>query len=155
LTAGKIAWATLAGTLALLAGAAQGQECEGKPGEARLSIVVEGVRSSHGLMTATLYPDDKSRFLVRNGSLKVWRDRAHAPVTDMCIWLPEPGAYAVAIYHDANANMKFDIGPLGPTEAYGFSNNPRILFSKPSFESVRFVAHAGENVIHVKLHNPA
>ena len=155
MTAGKIAAAILVGALALLAGGAQGQECDGKPSGARLLIAVEGVRSSQGLMAATLYPDDRTRFLVKNGSLKVWRNPVHAPVTDMCIWLPGPGAYALAIYQDVNANMKIDVGPFGPTEPYGFSNNPRILFSKPSFESVRFLAHAGENAIHIRLHNPA
>jgi uncharacterized protein (DUF2141 family) len=154
LTAAKLAWASLAGSLTLLAGGARAQDCEGAPTSTRLLIAVEGVRSDQGLMTASLYADNKRQFLVRNGALKVWRNRARAPTTDMCIWLPSPGVYAIAIYHDANASMKFDVGPFGPTEPYGFSNSPRILFSKPSLEAVRFFAHAGDNPIHVRLHNP-
>ncbi|MGI8842030.1 MAG: DUF2141 domain-containing protein [Caulobacteraceae bacterium] len=134
---------------------ASAEDCQGAPTAAKLSVVVEGVRSDRGLMTASLYPDDKSQFLIKDGALKVWRVPARAPTTRMCIWLRGPGGYALAVYHDANANHKLDLGVFGPTEAYGFTNNPRILFAKPSFWSVRFQAKAGETVVHVRLNNPA
>ncbi len=48
--------------------------------------------------------------------------------------LPQ-GTYAIAVYHDRNANKKLDKNMLGaPTEPYGFSNNARRLMSAPSFE---------------------
>ena len=128
-------------------------ECEGTPSATKLSIVVEGVRSNQGLMTASLYPNDKSQFLQKDGSLKVWRVPAQSPVTQMCIWLKAPGTYAVAIYHDANSNHKLDIGMLGPTEDYGFSRNPHIFFSKPSLGSVRFAGPAGETTVHIRLNH--
>jgi len=131
------------------------EDCQGAPGASKLSIVVEGVRSTKGLMTASLYPGDKSQFLVKNGALKVWSVPAQAPTTRMCIWLRGAGTYAVAVYHDVNANHKLDIGMLGPTEAYGFTNNPRIMFAKPSYESVKFQAKAGETTVHIRLNNPA
>jgi uncharacterized protein (DUF2141 family) len=154
MTAGKKALAFLLGVLALSPTAAQAMDCAGAPSNARLVITVEGVHESKGLMTATLYGADPSAFLVKGGALKVWRTAARAPTTTMCIWLPALGVYGVAVYHDANSNMKFDVGPLGPTEAFGFSNNPRILFSKPSFESVRFTAHAGDNTLPIRLRYP-
>ncbi|HEY5070463.1 MAG TPA: DUF2141 domain-containing protein [Caulobacteraceae bacterium] len=150
----KSAGTILVGVLASAPIAAFAQDCEGRPSSARLSVVVEGVASNKGLIAATLYGNAKARFLVRNGALKVWRAAARSPTTSMCIWLGGPGTYAVAVYHDANANMKFDIGPLGPTEAYGFSNNPRITFSKPSLEAVRFFARAGDNTVRIRLRHP-
>jgi len=141
--------------LALAPLGAHAQDCQGAPGPAKLSIVVEGVRSNKGLMTASLYPGDKSQFLIKNGALKVWRVPAQAPTTKMCIWLRGPGTYAVAIYHDTNSNHRLDIGMFGPTEAYGFTNNPRILFAKPSYESVKFQARAGETTVRIRLNNPA
>ena len=153
-TRGKVILAAVLGALGLPAAGARAMDCQGAPTSARLVITVENVSESKGLMTATLYGADRNTFLVRNGALKVWRTAARAPTTNMCAWLPAPGAYAVAIYHDANSNMKFDIGPLGPTEAFGFSNNPRILFSKPSYESARFIAHAGDNTLHIHLRQP-
>jgi uncharacterized protein (DUF2141 family) len=70
------------------------------------------------------------------------------------VWLPGPGVYAVAVYQDVNANKKIDHNLLGPTEPWGFTNNPHALFALPSFGSVRFTAHAGDNTVHIKLNNP-
>ena len=131
--------------------AGHAQTCEGAPSANKLSIVVEGVKSNRGQMTASLYPDDKTKFLAKDGSLKVWRVPAESPVTRMCIWLKAPGAYGVAIYHDANANGRLDLGMLGPSEDYGFSRNPHILFSKPSFASVRFPAEGAETTVDIRL----
>lgn len=45
------------------------------------------------------------------------------------------GNYAVAIYHDSNANGKLDKNMFGiPTEYYGFSNDARGKFGPPSFK---------------------
>lgn len=49
------------------------------------------------------------------------------------------GVYAVSIFHDTNNNGKLDSNFFGvPTEGFGFSNNPKIGFSKPSFEECSF-----------------
>jgi len=131
----------------------QAQDCEGTPGGAKLIIQVDGVRSTKGEMTASLYPGDKSQFLVANGALKVWRTSAQTPTTRMCIWLKGPGTYAVAVYHDANSNQKWDHSLVGYFEDFGFSNNPTVLFSQPPYDKVKFQAHAGETTIHVRLRN--
>jgi uncharacterized protein (DUF2141 family) len=131
--------------------ASHAEECEGAPTANKLSIVIEGVRSNQGQMTASLYPDDKTAFLAKNGALKVWRVAAEAPSTTMCIWLKAPGTYGIAVYHDANANGRLDLGMLGPSEDYGFSRNPRILFSKPSLASVRFPTTGAETTLHIRL----
>jgi len=48
------------------------------------------------------------------------------------------GYYAVAVYHDANKNMKLDRNLFGmPTECYGFSNNARATFSAPSYQEAK------------------
>ena len=147
--------ATFGVVLGLAAGAgARAEECQGAPGAAKISIVVEGVRSDKGLMTASLYPGDKSQFLIKNGAVKVWSVPAQAPVTRLCIWR-SPGTYALAVYHDVASVHRFTVGMFGPTQDYGFSNNPRILFSKPSFESVRFQAKAGETILHIRLNRHA
>ncbi|MEP6968384.1 MAG: DUF2141 domain-containing protein [Pseudomonadota bacterium] len=146
--------ALLGAALTGMALGAHAQECVGTAGTARLLIIVERVDSARGLMTASLYPNDKSQFLVKRGALKVWSEPAAAPTTRMCIWLKGPGTYALAVYHDANANHRFDVGLFGPTEAYGFSNNPRIAFSKPSLQSVAFEAKEGDTTVRVRLNRP-
>lgn len=50
-----------------------------------------------------------------------------------------PGTYAIQVLHDANRNKKMDYGFLGiPKEGFGFSNNARPGFSKPSWHKVKF-----------------
>ena len=132
---------SLAAAVILLPGAsasAQQSDCTGHPSDTRAYVDVQGVRNSEGLVAVTLYADNPRRFLARRGSLYVGRVPASAPVTSVCIFIPEPGIYALAVYHDADADRGFDRTGLGlPNEGYGFSNNPAVLLGLPSFRSVR------------------
>jgi len=101
-----------------------------------LNIVAENVRSSNGLIAMTVYTDDRSKFLAKGGSIWVGRVKAQQGTTRGCVFLPKTGVYAIALYHDENANRKFDRGLL-PEEGYGFTNNPSTLAGLPSFGSVR------------------
>jgi uncharacterized protein (DUF2141 family) len=144
----------LAALLASQTVRAQDQTCEGTPGAAKLHVIVEGVRSDKGVITATLYGDDAKMFLKSGGELKVWREPATTPTTEMCVWLPGPGTYAVAIYHDANRDNRFVRGTFGPTQDYGFSRNPRLFLGPPSLGAVKFPAGEGETTVTVKLKYP-
>ena len=151
----KFIAATVAGLAVLCACAGvSAQECAGQPGAARVNIIVDGVRTDQGLMTATLYPADQSRFLKADGQLAVWRVPAKAPSTEMCIWVPAPGPYALALYDDLNSNHHFDHTTFAPLEPYGFSNNPRIFFILPSARSATFQASPGETTVHIALRYP-
>ena len=122
--------------------------CTGPESGTWVRVLVEGVRSDRGLIAVTLYADDASRFLVKHGSLYVGRVKADKGTTEACIFVPRPGPFAFAIYHDANGNQKFDRTMIGlPAEAYGFSNNPNTFFGLPSFGSVRTrVTHSGQTL---------
>ena len=150
------AGALLLAGLAVAPGAGHAQAtCQGDPSDTKLHVVVQGVRNDDGLMTATLYGDDPVKFLRGAGELKVWREPAKAPVTEMCVWLPAPGNYAVAVYHDAKRAMRFTRGPLGmPTQGYGFSRNPHLFLGPPSLGATTFPAAAGETTVFVKLRYP-
>ena len=112
--------------------------CTGTPSNTWITVIADGLRNDNGLLAITLYADDSRRFLVRNGSLYVGRVKAQAGTTYGCIFVPKPGVYALALYHDENANMKINRSALGlPEEGWGFSNNPSTLLSLPSFGSVR------------------
>jgi uncharacterized protein (DUF2141 family) len=151
-TAGALLLAGLA--VAPVAAHAQAT-CQGDPSDTKLHVVVQGVRNDDGLMTATLYGDDSAKFLKGAGELKVLREPAKAPVTDMCVWLPGPGNYAVAVYHDAKGAMRFTRGALGmPTQGYGFSRNPHLFLGPPSLAATTFPAGTGETTVFVKLRYP-
>ena len=127
-------------TAALLALAAAPAEppCTGTPSATRLHVRVENVRSSRGLIAVTLYTDVRRKFLARRGSLYVGRVPARQGRTDVCIHVPKPGIYALAVYHDADADRGFDRTALGlPSEGFGFSNNPPTFLGMPNFGSVR------------------
>ena len=129
-----------------------GKDCEGRPSAIRLIVNVSQLRSEQGEVAVTVYPSDPRRFLAPRGKLMRARVKANAPTTQACFYLPKPDAYAVAIYHDANANRDFDRTPVGmPTEGFAFSNDAPSKFGVPSFDAARFVAKAGDTVLHVKM----
>jgi uncharacterized protein (DUF2141 family) len=112
--------------------------CLGNPSSTWLNVSVEGVRNGNGLMAVTLYGDDSRKFLAKKGSIKVNRFDAVAGTTRTCIFVPQPGVYAIAVYHDEDASRKINRNGLGiPSEGFGFSNNPSTIAGLPAFRSVR------------------
>jgi uncharacterized protein (DUF2141 family) len=119
--------------------------CTGPASATWLTVKVDGLHNGTGLVAVTLYEDNSSKFLAKRGSLYVGRVDASAGTTRACIFLPKTGVWAIAVYHDENANRKFDRNGLGlPAEGYGFSNNPSTVAGLPAFRSVRLnVAKTG------------
>jgi len=151
----KLARRTLAGAavgLALLGGLAAGRAETPQTGcdaaapaatqaapQATVQVTVEKVRSSKGLITAVLYPDDPESFLKKGARLDRIRVDAREGETTLCLHAPAAGRYSVALYHDENGNKEFDQDFLGiPTEGYGFSQNPGFRFGKPDIEETLF-----------------
>lgn len=64
--------------------------------------------------------------------------RTGAVTTVVLTGLP-PGRYAVAAFHDTDANGTLTLWPIGlPREAYGFSRDARGRFGPPAFEAAAF-----------------
>ncbi len=120
--------------------------CNGADNQIRL--VVMGVKRNAGRITADLYPNQEDGFLKKRGRLTQVKFAAKSPVTSFCIIAPSAGSFAIAVYHDENANDGFDKGPLGmPAEPWGISNNPKVRFSPPPVEKALFeVNHTGAEV---------
>ena len=58
------------------------------------------------------------------------------------------GTYAVSVFHDENKDGELNLGFLNiPEEGFGFSNNPAIGFSQPSFDDCEFVIEEGQSVV--------
>jgi len=101
---------------------------------AELRVEVVGMRSGAGLVHFGLY-DNADTFPDWDGRL----DGAQVPITEgkaVSVFKGlKPGRYAVAVFHDENANGEFDQGVFGlPLENYGFSNKAFVFFSAPAFE---------------------
>ena len=132
---------------------AQAADCNADdPNQVRLQVSVDGLHSTAGNVTITIYPDDPAHFL--DGAYKLARQAVPVtlPVTHACFAFAAPGFYAVALFHDENGNGHFDTTLLGlPAEGYGFSNNPTLYLGPPSLNQVRFAAHAGDNAVEVRM----
>jgi uncharacterized protein (DUF2141 family) len=141
---------------ALLALAAPAQPaCTGTPSATRLFVRVENVKSDRGLVAVTLYTDVRRKFLARRGSLYVGRVPARQGRTEVCIHVPRPGTYALAVYHDSDSDRGFDRTMLGlPSEGFGFSNNPPTFLGMPNFGSVRIAVPGSGARTMVKLKYP-
>ena len=111
--------------------------CTGADNEIR--IIVTGVKDNVGLMTAELFPDKEDGFLRGRNRIKRVRFAAKSPETKFCLTAPQAGRFAIAAYHDENANEDFDKNGLGlPAEPWGLSRNPKIRFRMPSVEETVF-----------------
>ena len=129
--------------------------CLGEPSETWLNVSVEGQRNGNGLLTIAVYPDDSRQFLAKGGTLKNNRFNAAAPVTRACVFVPKPGVYAIAVYHDEDGSRKLNRSGLGlPAEGYGFSNNPATLAGLPAFRSVRLNVPKSGLTTHIKMKYP-
>ncbi len=106
---------------------------------ADLTVEVRGLRSNDGAVHFGLYdkpgacPDDDGRIAGTQTEIKAgikgWR--AVAVFKGL-----KPGRYALAVYHDENANGEFDQFIFGlPLEDYGFSNGATVFFGPPSYEA--------------------
>ncbi len=125
-----------------------GDEAAGTP---RLLVTVTGARPIAGNITFTLYGANPAAFLAHRGSIALTRVSLASSQAEACFILSAPGTYAVAVYHDANDNHRFDRTLLGlPAEGYGFSNNvvPLLL---PSFASARIAVPPGDSRIAIRL----
>ncbi len=129
--------------------------CDGAATPNRLKLEIVGLRSTQGQLAITLYGDDPSRFLTRGGSLGVHRQAVEAPVSHVCIALPDAaGAYAVTVYQDLNRDGAFNRSLFSVSEPWGLSNDPPTILGIPSFHSVRFTTHSGDNVIRIRMRFP-
>lgn len=63
------------------------------------------------------------------------------------------GTYAIAAYHDENANGKLDRNFIGiPSEPYGMTNDARPkIFAAPTFDDAKFVYGGGSVTQRVRL----
>ncbi|MEO0880090.1 MAG: DUF2141 domain-containing protein [Pseudomonadota bacterium] len=126
--------------------------CRGADNEVRVKVV--DVEDNIGLIVADLYRNDEEGFLKRSGRVAQVRFAARAPHTTFCMAAPESGDFAIALYHDQNANKTLDKKAFGlPAEPWGISNAPRILFGPPKVDEALFQVPETGATVEIKLNN--
>lgn len=116
-------------------------------GKPSVQVRVSGFKRAGGTVRVVLY--DRDGWLKKGGSLRKVRVpvKSGGPV-DVCIAVPKPGQYAVAVHHDLNGNRDKDLSDGG-----GFSRNPKIglLSNRPKYAQTWFEVGAGPKVVPVTL----
>lgn len=99
-------------------------------------VQVTGFKTRTGNLRVQAYGPDPAYFLKKGK----WITRVDLPVTragrmDVCLRMPKPGRYAVAVRHDVDGNKK-----SGWNDGGGFSRNPKIslLRLRPAHRKVVF-----------------
>lgn len=107
-------------------------------GAADLTVMVTHLRSDDGDVHMAIY-DTPEKFPDSDGMLKEVKVPVSGKTAQTTFRNLQPGAYAIAVYHDENGNHEFDQGLFGiPLEDYAFSSNAKAFFAPPSFNEAAF-----------------
>lgn len=100
--------------------------CNAGSGRTALLVNVKGLRAIEGNIRVQIFSGNPAEFLERGKY--VHRVDLPASATDMpvCVALPGPGRYAVAVRHDQDGNNQ-----TGWNDGGGFSRNPRVVLTNP------------------------
>ncbi|WP_300972836.1 DUF2141 domain-containing protein [Sphingomonas sp. LHG3406-1] len=110
-----------------------------------IKVRVSGFKQQRGNLRFALY--DQSGWLRKGGSLKKVRVPVTGSAMDVCIAVPKPGAYGLAVHHDIDADKEQD-----RSDGAGFSRNPRLsLLGRPKFAGTRIEVGAGVQPISVRM----
>lgn len=146
-----VGFAGLAAALigAPVAGAPLGEVEACARGESAVLVRVEGFKVRSGTLRVQIYGGNPADFLAKGKKLR----RIDLPVArsgrmDVCVDLPGPGNYAVAVRHDVDGN-----GKSGWNDGGGFSRNPDISLAhlKPSYREVVIQVGRGVRPVDVTL----
>lgn len=103
-------------------------------------VDVVGLKDRAGRLKLELYPANDQDFLADDNILvmagKLFA-RVEVPTppdgpVQLCIRAPHAGRYALSLLHDRNSDRKFQLS----IDGIGFSNNPKLGWSKPDADRV-------------------
>ena len=137
---------------ALPAAAALGPDaaaCSAGANRPAMLVSVNGFKNRAGHLRVQLYGNNPDDFLSKGKKLR----RIDLPVTgsgamNVCVAVPKPGLYAIAVRHDADAN-----GKSGWNDGGGFSRNPDLSLAnlRPRYNNVAFNVAGGVQNVDVVL----
>jgi uncharacterized protein (DUF2141 family) len=113
-------------------------------------IQISGVTPAQGILRVQLYRGTEADWL-KTGH---WLNRIEVPArgasATVCMPLPGPGTYGIAVRHDVNGNGKTDLR----TDGGGMSNNPPISIlnlGRPSYKQTAFSVTNGVKTISIQM----
>lgn len=119
-------------------------------GVASLTVRITGLHSGKGQVKIALFNTPESWLGDHpkvSGTVDVDGQAVSWKVND----LPH-GDYGIAVFHDENKNGKMDKNFLGiPQEAYGFSNNQRVVLGPPKWDKSKFAVKGLSTEISIEV----
>lgn len=115
-----------------------------------LKITVTNVKTQKGSVEIGIFNNEKSFLLkgkeYRTGSKVVTNDTIVFVLKDLT-----EDDYAISLYQDINSDKKCNLNFIGiPVEPYGFSNNFKPKFSKPTFNDCKIEINNNKSIM-IKL----
>ena len=110
-------------------------------------VNVNGFSQRNGNVRVALYGSDPRTFLARGQTIrKIDLPVSRSGPMHICVAVPGPGRYAVAVRHDVDGN-----GRSGWNDGGGFSRNPRmsLINLRPSYGNVAI--NVGQGVLGVNI----
>lgn len=118
-----------------------------RAGKPAVLVRVSGLKRPTGQIKIGVY--ESGSYLQKRGTVS--KDtitvRSGGPM-DVCLSVPGPGRYAIAVHHDLNGNGDKDVN-----DGAGYSNNPRLSLTnlKPSFAATAIQVGASPRRVPVVL----
>lgn len=135
-------------------GVAEGRCRPNESGPAIVATVV-GLKDRRGRLRAELYPADDHDFLADDNVLvaagKVFRraviDIPAAGDPKLCLRVPGPGTYALAVVHARDGGGGFKL----LRDGIGFAGNPALHMRKPTAAEAAIVTHSGLTTVRIVM----
>ncbi|MFW2828696.1 DUF2141 domain-containing protein [Sphingomonas sp. ID0503] len=115
-----------------------------------LHVSIEKLRNHDGLLQVCLTTNPK-RFPNCVGDLAAHRLSQPATNPNVAFTGLPSGDYALAVFHDENANKRLDKVMMVPREGYGFSRDAAVRFGPPRFADAAFPVTAGDTQQSLKM----
>lgn len=133
----------------LLLAAWAGPACAGE-----IVLQVDGIRNAQGQLIVSVFSAETRDSFPKHpeGAVKRILVPAQAPQQTLRITDLKEGPIAISVVHDENGNGTMDHDFFGrPKEGFGFSNNPKVRFSLPSFDESSLAVQGGERRVDISL----
>jgi uncharacterized protein (DUF2141 family) len=124
-------------------------KCRAGAGPA-VKVDISGITPARGMLRVQLYRGTAADWLKTGRWLNRIEVPAHASSATVCMPVPGPGTYGIAVRHDVNGNGSTDIRADGG----GMSNNPAInIFNlgKPSYDKTAFAVGNDVKTISIRM----
>jgi len=115
-----------------------------------VKVQISGITPAKGILRVQLYRGTAADWLQKGR----WLNRIEVPArggsATVCLPVPGPGTYGVAVRHDVNGNGETDLR----TDGGGMSNNPSINIlnlGKPSYKQTAFAVGDGIKTISIQM----